>query len=87
MKDLVRLYLDYYRNPKIKVFFFLFVTVLLSSLEVIVMGLLYTFTKHINNESINKFVVLFFQFINKYILIDISILIIILLASFFFFLG
>ena len=85
MKDLVRLYLDYYRNPKIKVFFFLFITILLSSLEVIVMGLLYTFTKHINNESINKFIVLFFQFINKYILIDISILIIILLASFFFF--
>ena len=85
MRDLVRLYLDYYRKPKIKVFFFLFVTVLLSSLEVIVMGLLYTFTKHINNESINKFIVLFFKFINKYILIDISILIIILLVSFFFF--
>ena len=49
------------------------------------MGLLYTFTKHINNESINKFIVLFFKFINKYILIDISILIIILLVSFFFF--
>ena len=84
MRYLIKLYLNHYTNPKIKIIFFLFLTILLSFLELVVMGLLYTLVKFINNESINEKILLLNTIVNEYIQINTFAFIIVILLILFF---